>query len=1165
MSTSATPVAHDERYASLQLLREAHAHLLAREQEERSHPDFLRDVHRFLLLGQATGALLDRRAERRATQSLLDYWVAGLYQAGATEPAVSLAPFDVLVAPELPDESAPYIGLDAFDEATEDRFFGRSEIIAEMLQQLQQSRMLAVVGTSGSGKSSIIRAGVLARLRHMAERDGVDWHVLPPFIPGSDPLDSLARTIYQATHGASGTAERRPNERTRRIIASLARELREGTTTLAQMIDAWISRPTVLTIDQFEELFTLCRDEYTREQFVANLLELVEHPKLTHRLILTMRSDFEDKVARLPTLKPRFDAARIQVTALSIAQLREAIETPASRVGLTFEDGIVDDLIGHALGETAALPLLQFTLSRLWELRTRNRVSMGAYQVLGGMSRALSTSADAWYQQLIPEEQLTARRIFLELVRPADMVVIATEAFYKGERRMIDRVLNEGLEVTRGRVRVSELYRTGEDPDRIMRVLGSMVARRLVRLSSGDTPADDQVEVAHEALIRNWETLQGWIEQDYERLRQRGRLIEAASQWEQSQQNPDLLWRGSQLEEAHRSGVRDLSVITFLTASQEAQDRLHQQQLTAREQINEAKRREAEEREQAAEARASAAETARRRAEDHARNARRLRILSVVLTLLTLVAVIATVFAFNAAIRAQSEADNAEDQRVTANAEAGKAAVARATAEASQALAETRRQTAEIAQVNAQMAATAVRESAFTAEADRETAVSAANKRATAEANAEVLVTTVSNERATAQILVTQVSNERETAQAAQTAVAALNVTLQAQNAQLSDRQNAQATIIAQQEEANNDLQVKNFVAAAENAVRNGGTDIQTIRTLIIDGLHVAALFPESDTIMDGLQATIQCAEGLPTINQLITSDAPLTSVAWSNDSSKIVITSDMSASIWSVDTRTKLKDLPGHGVAVWSRDGARIAAPGNGSTIIIWNTSDWNKILTFAGHKLGVQGLAWSPDAARIVSVDGSEIIVWDSTSGTVRGRYSVSGEQLTQAAWSPDGGNIVTAGNDGLRLRDGLTGKELLAGTDHRRLTSAAWSPDGQHILTISAEGDIQIWQANGLILVLTVANEGFKGDAAMWSRTGNYFVVAGNDDVVRTYERESGKLINLLRGHHGAVNAVAWSPDGLSTVSVDSDGTARIFYSYLDSVVERVRHIQRLLESH
>src|SRR5581483_4650169 len=175
---------------------------------------------------------------------------------------------------------------------------------------------------------------------------------------------------------------------------------------------------------------------------------------------------------------------------------------------LKFEDGVVDALLHDLLGEPAALPLLQFTLLKLWEHRSRNRVTKEAYQRLGGGRLALARSADEFYAGLIPEEQVTARRILLRMIRPG-----------------------EGLEVTSNRIRRAALYRENEAHDRIDRVLEKLIRARLVRTSGGDTPGDEQIEVAHEALVRNWPTLVDWLEDERSALSVRRRLETKEAEW----------------------------------------------------------------------------------------------------------------------------------------------------------------------------------------------------------------------------------------------------------------------------------------------------------------------------------------------------------------------------------------------------------------------------------------------------------------------------------------------------------------------------------------------------------------------------------------------------------------------------------------------------------
>lgn len=246
-----------------------------------------------------------------------------------------------------------------------------------------------------------------------------------------------------------------------------------------------------------------------------------------HRVVLTMRSDFEPFVARAQALQPLFEAGKLVLPPLSAGELREAIERPAEQVGLKFEAGLVEALLQDILGEPAALPLLQFTLLRLWEERERNRVTLAAYKKVGGGRLALARSADALYASLIPEEQVTARRVLLRMVRPG-----------------------EGLEVTSNRVLRSDLDRGGEDPGRVARVLARLTAARLVRETPGDSPDDFQVEVAHEALVRNWPTLVEWLEEDRLSLRRRRRLTAAAEEWQRLDRGESALLRGVALAEA---------------------------------------------------------------------------------------------------------------------------------------------------------------------------------------------------------------------------------------------------------------------------------------------------------------------------------------------------------------------------------------------------------------------------------------------------------------------------------------------------------------------------------------------------------------------------------------------------------------------------------------
>jgi tetratricopeptide (TPR) repeat protein/energy-coupling factor transporter ATP-binding protein EcfA2 len=508
-------------YPSLVSLRETHSKLL-KLHHERETASLLDEIEAFVSRASATGALLDRDDDRWATQSLLDYWVTILYHAKRTPPDATLAESDPSLAPQLDDSLCPYRGLNAFQENDRDIFFGRRRLIESFCDYLRDRRLLAVIGPSGSGKSSLVLAGVLPELKRGVLNDSESWRYLPSMVPGSNPLRNLA------------LASRPQDKSIAEWVPSFVQNLKQDPHGLLTMLG---DKPSVIVVDQFEEIFTLCTQDELRKAFIENLISIVKAPSDKHVVILTLRTDYETQIVSVPKLMPLFEKGQARVTPLTSTDLYEAIEEPAKRIGLKFEDSVVDALVKDILGEAAGLPLLQFALLRLWRMREHNLITWRAYKSLGGARRALALTADEFYNGLLKEDQETAKHILLRLARPT-----------------------EGLEVTSNRVRRKTLYLAGRPDllptarsvanDRIDRVLEKLVGAGLIRLTRGEILADDQVEVAHEALVRNWPTLMGWLEDERVRLRKRLRLTAIAEQWRDLGKDPAALWSGSLLAEA---------------------------------------------------------------------------------------------------------------------------------------------------------------------------------------------------------------------------------------------------------------------------------------------------------------------------------------------------------------------------------------------------------------------------------------------------------------------------------------------------------------------------------------------------------------------------------------------------------------------------------------
>lgn len=580
------PGENTERLTSLATLQTIHKELLQAHRRDGDTDAILSRAEALIGRGQLLGALLDSEDDRDRAQATLDYWSAILFRAGRTAPDATLDDFDPILAPELPEELCPYVGLDPFREAQRDIFFGRERMITTLLERLKDDRLLVVVGPSGAGKSSLALAGLLPALKLGALPDSQNWRYAPRMVPGSNPLANLARAILAMQPEEIGDP------------AAWAREhealLRQDPQHLAELANSLSALSVVVVVDQFEEVFTLCNDDRMRRAFLDNLSSLVRAPGTVHRVILTMRADFEPFVMRYPEFEALFEPAIVRITPLAAAELRDAIEKPAQRIGLKFEAGLVDQLLYDILGEPAALPLLQFTLLKLWDHRERNRVIWQAYNRLGGGRLALARSADEFFDRLIPEDQTTAKRVFMQLVRPG-----------------------EGLEITSNRVRLRALYQTGEARDRVERVIDKLIAARLVRVTEGDIAADAQIEVAHEALVRNWPRLVGWLEDERLTLRQRQTLADAAERWNASGRDPGALYTTETLlaeaqRVVERSGIPLSEQETdFMQTSEDVQKEARQMEDKARQHELEQAKKLAEAEKQRADAQAGAAKRLR--------------------------------------------------------------------------------------------------------------------------------------------------------------------------------------------------------------------------------------------------------------------------------------------------------------------------------------------------------------------------------------------------------------------------------------------------------------------------------------------------------------------------------------------------------------------------
>jgi len=1110
-----------EGFTTATELRAAHGTLLRQESDGSNDELFLSNIRLFLHRGIVTGLFLDNERERRASQSILDYWATVLYRGTGEVVDSTLSDFDIERAPELPEDRCPYLGLESFGEQQHVLFFGRERVVQHYLKHLEEHRLLAVVGQSGSGKSSLVLAGLLPKLHEGALQDSSTWAYTPRIVPGKEPLVNLAGGLFEFLVQQYPHARKRLDAQRSQWVERFVAGTLHDSDYLVRQANTLVKTPLVLVVDQFEELFTICENEAARQAFIANLLALIDSPGLRHVVILTMRSEYASYVARFQKLNDAFDTARLPVAPMVPSELREAIEEPARSAGLKIEPSVVDDLVADVVGEPAALPLLQFTLLKLWESRERNRVTREAYQRLGGGRIALERSADEFYDGLSPEQQTTVRRLLLRMVRPAD-----------------------GLEFTNNRVQISELQLIGEPIERIDEVLNKLVAARLIRLTPGQTWSEGQVEVAHEALVRNWQKLSDWLEQARKQLRQRQNLTRAAEQWQSLGRDMTALLRGRTLKDALDMDTQELTKIErdFLRESELARLFEQQQEIDRIHALAEARRQQIEADRQRALAEATIArqnaQAERQRAEERSLTAKRLKRFATRLVIALCIALFATILALVSFFDANKQRIVAEEQRTLAQNAQGTADASRHAAERIAIAESNAHATSDVAGSIAVVARNTAVSALKTAEAD-------ALKRATAQAEAQTAAAQARAAEATAQIA-------RQTAEA----IAANNAERAAQLAtanaiQIADLQQAQQAQATQQAGTQS---LQNRERAQELATQSL-QETEPLRALQL--AEAAANLSQEQPVEDALQRAIQLylVTLVGTVGQ---GNGAITQISWNPDSKQFVTSSsDASAQTWEINGTSGIQRSTfsaGSGIisTAWSPDGQRVASAGSNGVIGVWDPITGKQLIAIEGHHSGALSVAWSPDSRNILSTGSDNTIrLWDAGNGAPVTFFTAPGARVTWAAWSPDGQHFVSfAENTASVWRQTSTQPEFTF-SQPSNVRSATWAPDGRTILTAAADGTVRIWDAtNGTQLNVLEAG-GLPLNSAMWSPSGMSIVAAGEDGTMRIWNTASGKELSHIQINTTSVTFAGWSPDSRRIVSGSSRGELRAYYVYFGDI--------------
>ena len=554
--------------------------------------------------GVLTGALLDgldptRQPAGVVNNTSLSDFIARRLRAAIQRPIFTNSGEPIIltrsdtpapISRERTDKICPYKGLRYFDCNEEDPkyFYGRTSLTDQLIEKVRQGNFLAVLGPSGSGKSSVVRAGLLHQLKLGRRLSGSEAWPIHIFRPGEHPLKSLALAFLDPNLSTI--------ERARQL--DMAEELiGKGAEGLARLIQAAPNGGrAVLMVDQFEEVFTLCRDIQERQAFFACILGALTLLDIKICLIITLRADFFSKCAEqeYSGLSGHIEENLVTITPMTADELKQAIVQPARKVGLKVQPELVDQMIENVKDSPGSLPLLQYTLTELWNIRQSDELVLTEYTRMGGVKSTLAKRADAVYANLSEEEQAIAKRIFIQLTQ-----------------------LGEGTEDTRRQVLKQSLTTSPKTASMVNEVIQKLADAKLIITTevqvkgdaSGSVPV---VDVAHEALIRHWPLLRTWLNENRDEIRFHRRLEEAALYWDNHRQAEGLLWRSPDLEmmeDFHKKHSHEMSPveIDFYRSSIEAKARTEKEKEAIRQREIAHARTLAEEQERRAKAQEEAA------------------------------------------------------------------------------------------------------------------------------------------------------------------------------------------------------------------------------------------------------------------------------------------------------------------------------------------------------------------------------------------------------------------------------------------------------------------------------------------------------------------------------------------------------------------------------
>ena len=1045
----------------------------------------------------------------------------------------------------------PYKGLAYFDCTEEDAkyFYGRTALTDQLLEKVRVGNFLAVLGASGSGKSSVVRAGLLYQLQLGQRLSGSESRQIKILQPGEHPLNSLALTFVDS--GLSDIEQATQ-------LAQAEDLIKKGSEGLRQLIAVTDTQRVILVVDQFEEAFTLCQDSSERQQFFECLLGAL--PKTGDKLclVLTMRADFFGKCLEqdYSGLAQQIQEHGIAVMPMSPEELKQAIVEPAKQVDLEIEPELVKEILADVADAPGYLPLLQYTLTRLWEESTDNCLRLNTYAKLGGVMGTLRQRATEVYELFSEEEQAAVKHIFLALTQ-----------------------LGEGTEDTRRRVFKPNLVNQRYSEELIDTVVQKLADEKLVVTTEmvgkgGGAKRVAVVDVAHEALIRHWSLLRSWISENRDGMRIARKIEAAAEEWKIKGKSADYLFNGAKLTETENylEDYFELGLLSVLGKE------------FIKQSIQKRKRNKGV----------------------------RVGLFAFVIGVVAISSVVSTHFGLKS--RKREINSNLLAQATKIKYSLSIKPTTKELLEAIEATAKSQSQQKDleptvINEVNSNLLAALdkvrernlleghterVNDIAFSPDGKQIISGSRDNTVRLWDTETGLLIHTLEGHTravyaiafspdgkqilsgsrdSTVRLWDTESGQTLHTLQGHTKGVSVIAFSRDGKQILSGSRDSTvrlwdtETGLLIHILEGHTD-DVDGIAFSRDGKQILSGSRDSTVRLwdtetgLLIHTFkdHTSsvtdiAFNPDSKHILSGSEdKTVRLWDtetGL-LIHTFKDHTSSVTDIAFSRNGKQIISGSeDKTVRLWDTETGLLIHTLEGHTSSVtdiaFSRDGKQIISGSEDNTVGLWDTETGQLIHTLEGHTDDVDGIAFSRDGKLILS--GSEdktVRLWETKTGLLIHTLEGHTDDVDGIAFSPDSKQIISGSRDNtVRLWDTETGLLIHAFKDHTSsVRDIAFSPDGKQILSGSEDKTVRLWDTENRKLIHTLEGHTSSVDGIAFSPDSKQIISGSRDNTVRLWDTETGKLLHTFKGHKGSVNHIAFSPDGKQILSTSWDHTVRLW---------------------